>query len=204
VFPEQAENWGWLAKQVSLLQGSPASSAQPQQKRPRALNLFAYTGASTLAAAAAGAEVTHIDASKSTVAWARRNANLCGLATAPIRWIVEDARRFVAREVKRGSRYQGIILDPPSYGHGPKGSVWLIERDLSGLLEYCGTLLAEDAGFLLFSCHSPDIRAADLEQLLLKVIPRMALGDTESSDLVLTADNGRRLHSGVSTRWTSR
>jgi 23S rRNA (cytosine1962-C5)-methyltransferase len=203
VFPEQAENWSWLAKQISLLKHPQGSSAQTPKARPRVLNLFAYTGASTLAAAAAGAAVTHIDASKSTIAWARRNADLCALATAPIRWIVEDASRFVARETKRGNRYQGIILDPPSYGHGPKGSVWQIERDLPDLLENCGTLLAEDAGFLLLSCHSPGIGAEDLERQLLKAIPRMAHGETKSADLVLAADDVRRLHCGVSTRWTS-
>jgi 23S rRNA (cytosine1962-C5)-methyltransferase len=204
VFPEQAENWGWISDQVSRLHDLLARSGQPQQKHPSVLNLFAYTGASTLAAAAVGAEVVHIDASKSTVAWARRNAELSGLATAPIRWIVEDASRFVAREAKRGNRYHGIILDPPSYGHGPKRDVWQIERDLPELLGNCETLLAEDAGFLLLSCHSPGIRAPDLEKLLLKAIRSGAPRDTESSDLVLTADDGRRLHSGVSARWTRR
>jgi 23S rRNA (cytosine1962-C5)-methyltransferase len=204
VFPEQAENWGWIAGQVRRLRDSSSASTKTTQTRPRVLNLFAYTGASTLAAAAAGAEVVQIDASRSTVGWARRNAQLSGLPDAPIRWIVEDASRFVTREIKRANRYHGIILDPPSYGHGPKGSVWQIERDLPNLLESCGTLLADGAGFLLLSCHSPGIRAQDLEKLLLKAIRSAAPGDTECSDLALTADDGRRLNSGVSAKLTKR
>jgi len=202
VFPEQADNWDWIGEQVVRLRGF--RTADPHSLRPRVLNLFAYTGASTLAATAVGAEVVHIDASKSTVSWARRNAELSGLGRAAIRWIVEDAARFVAREIKRGNRYQGIILDPPSYGHGPKGDVWQIERDLPGLLENCGALLAEDAGFLLVSCHSPDIRAADLRRLLLKTMPKATPQNTESCDLALTAADGRQLHCGVSARWTPR
>jgi 23S rRNA (cytosine1962-C5)-methyltransferase len=204
VFPEQAENWNWIASQVGRLRDLHAASTQPPSARPRVLNLFAYTGASTLAAAAAGAEVVHIDASKSTVAWARRNAELSGVSDAPIRWIVEDAARFVAREAKRGNRYQGIVLDPPSYGHGPKGSAWQIERDLPQLLEHCGRLLAEDAGFLLLSCHSPGIRSTDLKKQLLKSIPKSQPRETEGADLFLTSDDGRQLHSGVAARWTNR
>ena len=134
------------------------------------LNLFAYTGASTLAAAA-GAEVVHVDAAKSTVAWARSNAALSGLAEAPIRWIIEDARRFTVREQKRGNRYHGIILDPPTYGHGPAGQAWQIDRDLPDLLAMCGRLLAEDAGFLLLTCHSPDIGPAELNRHLGETVP---------------------------------
>ena len=201
VFPEQADNWDWIAEQLVRLRDSRGAAKAP---RPRVLNLFAYTGASTLAAAAAGAEVVHVDASKSTVAWARRNAELSGIEKTPIRWIVEDAARFVARELKRRNRYHGIILDPPSYGHGPKGDVWQIERDLAGLLENCGALLAEDAGFLLVSCHSPGIRAADLLRLLLNTILRATPQNTESCDLVLATADGRQLHSGISARWTPR
>ena len=113
LFPEQAENWDWIAERV-------AAAGRPL----KVLNLFAYTGGSTLAAAAAGAEVVHVDAAKNIVAWARRNAELSGLADAPIRWIAEDAMKFVKRELKRGNRYDAVILDPPSYGHGPQGEVW--------------------------------------------------------------------------------
>ena len=113
VFPEQGDNWQWIAEQVRLAGGPP----------PRVLNLFAYTGGSTLAAAAAGAEVVHVNAAKNIVAWARRNAALSGLADAPIHWIVDDAMKFVKRELRRGSLYDAVILDPPSYGHGARGEV---------------------------------------------------------------------------------
>jgi 23S rRNA (cytosine1962-C5)-methyltransferase len=199
VFPEQAGNWNWIAEQVAVRCGQDDS-----HQRPRVLNLFAYTGGGTLVAASAGAEVVHVDASKSIVGWARRNAELSGLSSAPIRWIADDAARFVSRESRRGNLYQGIILDPPSYGHGPKGHVWQIERDLPELLANCGTLLAENSAFLLLTCHSPGFRAADLQELLLKAIPKTAQRKSESSDLVLTCDDGRRLHSGVLARWTSR
>ncbi|KAK0330889.1 hypothetical protein LTR94_031055, partial [Friedmanniomyces endolithicus] len=117
-FPELAANWDWLDARVRTLQ------------RPRILNLFGYTGVASLACAAAGAEVTHVDASKKSVAYARENAELSGLDGHPIRWIVEDARKYVAREVRRGSKYHGIILDPPKYGRGPTGEVWRLFEDL--------------------------------------------------------------------------
>jgi 23S rRNA (cytosine1962-C5)-methyltransferase len=192
VFPEQAANWDWIVEQVERLK-KPSPDAPP-----RVLNLFAYTGGSTLAAAAAGAEVVHVDSAKSTVSWARRNAELSGLAEAPIRWIVEDARRFVAREQKRGNRYHGIILDPPSYGHGPKGEPWQLARDLPALLAAC-TALLDVGGFMLVTCHSPDIEAADLAHQLRAVLPP-EFASCDASDLWLTSRDARRLHSGVSAR----
>ena len=126
VFPEQAANWDWLAERIR------------QAGRPlRLLNLFAYTGGSTLAAAAAGAEVVHVDAARNVVTWARHNAQLSGLDAAPIRWIAEDVQKFVAREIRRKNEYDGVILDPPSYGHGPRGQAWNLPRDLGPLLEAC-------------------------------------------------------------------
>jgi 23S rRNA (cytosine1962-C5)-methyltransferase len=130
-FPEQAANWDWLDGRIRRL------------KRPKILNLFGYTGVASLACAAAGAEVTHVDASKKSVAWARENAELSGMADKPVRWIVEDARKYVAREVRRGSRYDGIILDPPKYGRGPAGEVWRLFEDLPGLLKDCAALLSD-------------------------------------------------------------
>jgi 23S rRNA (cytosine1962-C5)-methyltransferase len=199
LFPEQVDNWDWIARQVS------ATRAQDADVRPRVLNLFAYTGASTLAAAAAGAEVVHVDAAKGTVAWARRNAALSGLSEAPIRWIPEDARRFVAREQKRGNRYQGIILDPPSYGHGPAGQAWQIDRHLPDLLAACGRLLTEETGFLLLTCHSPDIGPAELSRHLREAVTAGRASDAsniDAHDLFLTTDDGRQLHSGVAARWS--
>ena len=125
VFPEQRDNWDWIARQVSK------SQAQRSAGPLRVLNLFAYTGGSTLAAAAAGAEVVHIDAARNIVERARQNAELSGFADRPIRWIAEDATKFCQRELKRGNQYDAVILDPPSYGHGPKGEPWKIERTLA-------------------------------------------------------------------------
>ena len=134
--------------------------------RSKLLNLFAYTGGSTLAAAAAGAEVVHVDAAKNIVAWARRNAELSGLADAPIRWIAEDAMKFVKRELKRGNRYDAVILDPPSYGHGPRGEVWRLSKHLPRLLSLCGELTAGRLQFMLLTCHTPGYDAELLTEML--------------------------------------
>ena len=153
-FPEQAANWAWLDLRIRTLQ------------RPKVLNLFGYTGVASLAAAAAGAEVTHVDASKKSVAWARENAELSGMGGAPIRWIVEDARKYVAREVRRGSKYQGIILDPPKYGRGPTGEVWRLFEDMPGLLKDCAALLDDDASFLLLNAYAARISGLSLAHLM--------------------------------------
>lgn len=148
VFPEQAENWSWLNGVASALLSA-------QARAPRALNLFAYTGASTLVLARAGAEVVHVDASAPAVAWARRNAAHNQLDSAPVRWIVEDARKFVSRELRRGKRYDIVVLDPPTYGHGPKGRTWQIETDLPSLLEQCYELLEQPSqSAMLMTAHS--------------------------------------------------
>lgn len=149
-FPEQAANWEWLEARIRNLQ------------RPKVLNLFGYTGVASLAAAEAGAEVTHVDASKKSVAWARENAELSGLSDRPIRWIVDDARKYVAREVRRGAKYQGIILDPPKYGRGPTGEVWRLFEDMPGLLADCAALLADDADFLLLNAYAARISGLSL------------------------------------------
>lgn len=149
-FPEQAANWDWLDARIRTLQ------------RPRILNLFGYTGVASLAAASAGAEVTHVDASKKSVAWARENAELSGMSDRPIRWIVEDARKYVAREVRRGAKYHGIILDPPKYGRGPTGEVWRLFEDMPGLLADCAALLADDADFLLLNAYAARISGLSL------------------------------------------
>ncbi len=155
VYPEQAMNWDWLARRVGC-----ASS------RLKVLNLFAYSGGSTLAAAAAGAEVVHVDAARSVVNWARRNAELAGLKTAPIRWIVEDARRFAEREVRRGAQYDAVILDPPTYGHGPKSQPWKLTEHLNGLLSTVSALTQQRRAFILLTCHAPGVGPAELETML--------------------------------------
>jgi 23S rRNA (cytosine1962-C5)-methyltransferase len=155
VFPEQAANWAWLAERVG-------STTSP----PRILNLFGYTGVASLVAAASGAAVTHVDASKKAVGWARENAALSGLEQAPVRWICEDARKYVQREARRGARYDGIILDPPKYGRGPAGEVWRLYDDLPDLIAGCAGLLADDASFLLLNAYSERISGLALAGVL--------------------------------------
>jgi 23S rRNA (cytosine1962-C5)-methyltransferase len=176
VFPEQAVNWEWIADCVR-------ASAEPM----RVLNLFAYTGGSTLAAAAAGAEVFHVDAAKNVVAWARRNAELSGLSAAPIHWIAEDAMKYVRRELNRGNRYDAVILDPPSYGHGPHGEVWQLSKHLPTLLEMCGELTAGRRRFMLLTCHTPEFDAARLERLV-----RESLGREKGTGPICAATNAAR------------
>jgi len=158
-FPEQAANWDWLDAEVRAFRGT-------RGRAPRILNLFGYTGVASLVCAAAGADVTHIDASKKAIGYARDNAGLSGLAGAPIRWICEDARRYVQREQKRGSLYDGIILDPPKYGRGPDGDVWRLFEDLAELAAACAALLSEDAAFLLLNAYAARISGLSLAHLL--------------------------------------
>lgn len=192
VFPEQATNWTWLDRQI---RGANA--------KLKVLNLFAYTGASTLAATAAGAEVVHVDAASSVVAWARRNAELSSLADAPIRWIAEDALKFAHREVKRGNKYDAVILDPPSYGHGPHGEVWQIERDLPRLLEVCAELTHGRLRLALVSCHSPGFPPERLVSLLGDVMLGDGCRKAVCQWLDLVAVDGRRLRSGAAARWSN-
>jgi 23S rRNA (cytosine1962-C5)-methyltransferase len=167
----------------------------------RVLHLFAYTGAATLAAAAAGAEVTHVDASRTVVAWARRNAALSGLAAAKIRWIVEDALKYAGRELRRGSRYDAVILDPPSYGHGAGGEPWVIEKDLPLLLQICGQLTAGRRRWMLLTCHTPQLSADSLRSMLAESLDDGAAGSLTAGPLTLPTAVGRHLPSGVVVRW---
>ena len=167
----------------------------------RVLNLFAYTGGSTLAAAAAGAEVVHIDAARNIVDRARQNADLSGLADRPIRWIAEDAMKFCQRELKRGNQYDAVILDPPSYGHGPKGEPWKIDEHLLPLLKLCGELTAESRAFVLVTCHSPGIGPAELAAYLAEGIFGHCGQPPVAGELFLETADGRQLPSGVFARW---
>jgi 23S rRNA (cytosine1962-C5)-methyltransferase len=190
IFPEQAENWDWIARQVA------------RHKRPlRILNLFAYTGGSTLAAAVAGAEVTHVDSSKSVVNWARRNAELSGLAQAPIRWIVEDCNKFVQRELKRENYYDAVILDPPSYGHGTKGEPWKLSRDLMPLLDACAELTSKSRAFLLLTCHSPGFGPAELSACLEDTFFGHCQTGARAKRLHIQCVDGRKLDAGAVARW---
>lgn len=183
VFPEQAANWDWLAEQISAA-----------DHRVKLLNLFAYTGASSLAAAAAGAEVTHVDAAQNTVAWARRNAELSSLGRAPIRWIADDGPAFVRRELKRGRQYDWIVLDPPSYGHGTKGKTWKLVDDLGSLLADCLQLCSQEPGGLLLTCHTPGFGPGELGDILTSLSGHR---DVASGSLLLQTPGGRTLTSGA-------
>ncbi len=154
-FPEQAANWAWLDARMR-------TSGRPLN----ILNLFGYTGVASLVCAAAGASVTHVDASKKSVAWAKDNATLSDLEDRPIRWITEDARKYVAREVRRGVKYDGIILDPPKYGRGPGGEVWRLLEDLPGLLADCAALLSKDASFLLLNAYTERLSGLAMASLM--------------------------------------
>ena len=205
-FPEQAANWNWLQGRLSARAG--------RTPPPRVLNLFGYTGVASLVCAAAGADVTHVDASKKSVGWARENAGLSGLADRPIRWICEDARRYVAREVKRGSRYQGIILDPPKYGRGPGGEVWRLFEDLPGLVGQCAELLAENADFLLLNAYAARISGLSLGHLVSAALPGRA-GRVDWGELALCEEaadeeaageeaGGREIGLSFFARWSAK
>jgi 23S rRNA (cytosine1962-C5)-methyltransferase len=177
-FPEQAANWAWLDGHIRKL---------PQS--PKVLNLFGYTGVASLVCAAAGAQVTHVDASKKAVAWAKENAALSGRSD--IRWIVEDALKFVAREVRRGSMYEGIILDPPKYGRGPAGEVWKLFESLPELAALCSHLLSPDASFVLLNAYAERISGAALSGLLAQGLAGRE-GRIDWGELALVEEAGER------------
>ena len=184
-FPEQAANWVWLEAAVQ-------SAARDSEKgQPRVLNLFGYTGVASLVMAAAGAAVTHVDASKRAVAWARENAALSGLAERPTRWITEDARKYVQRELRRGSKYEGIILDPPKYGRGPDGEVWRLLENLPELVGLCVQLLSENAKFIVLNAYAERISGAALSGLLADKL-RGRGGSIEWGELTLVQEDGAR------------
>lgn len=190
LFPEHLEMVRWLRARV----GERAAAAGP----PAVLHLFAYTGLATLAMADAGAEVTHVDASKPTVAWARRNAELSGLADRPIRWIVDDAVGFTEREARRGRRFAGIVLDPPSYGHGPNARPWRLEEDLPRLLAACAQVIEPD-GFVLLTAHTAGFEAQRLTRLLSQQLGP-ARADAEGGGLTVAVPDGRVLELGAFAR----
>ena len=155
LFPEQAVNWDWCAEKIK------------KARRPvKLLNLFAYTGGATLSAASAGASVTHVDASKGMVTWAKENAIASGLGEAKIRWLVDDCVKFAEREIRRGNRYDAIIMDPPSYGRGPKGEIWKMEESIHSFLKLCGQLLSDHPLFVLINSYTTGLQPAVLAYLL--------------------------------------
>lgn len=190
VFPEQAVHWDWM---VGLIQ---------KANRPiRVLNLFGYTGIASLFAARAGAHVTHVDASKPTVAWARENQTLTGLADKPIRWIVEDAVKYVEREVKRDSHYEGILLDPPPFGHGPRGEIWKFSDSLPRLLEGCRQLWGEQPLFMILTAYTTQADLPDLRQAIDATVTGLG-GKMETGVAELIEKSaGRVLQPATYIRW---
>ena len=192
LFPEQAVNWDWFSELIR-------NAGRPI----KALNLFAYTGGATLSAAKAGANVTHVDASKGMVAWAKENAAASGLKGAPIRWLVDDCVKFVEREIRRGNQYDAIIMDPPSYGRGPKGEIWKIEESIYPFIELTTQILTDKPLFYLVNSYTTGLQPAVLTYMIqTALVPRFG-GVVESSEIGLpVSSNGLVLPCGASGRWT--
>jgi 23S rRNA (cytosine1962-C5)-methyltransferase len=191
LFPEQAANWDWFSDLIR------------NAHRPiKVLNLFAYTGGATVAAAKAGASVVHVDAAKGMVAQAKENAALSGLADAPIRYIVDDCKKFVEREIRRGNKYDAVIMDPPSYGRGPSGEVWKIEDSVDELITLTSQLLSNDPLFFLVNSYTTGLSPAAMQYILgLKVVSRYG-GKLESEELGLRVSaTGLAIPCGASARW---
>lgn len=188
VFPEQATNWDFIARTLKQI---------PEEK-PLVLNLFAYTGIASLAAKAAGADVTHVDSVKQVISWSRENMDLSGLSN--IRWVVEDALKFVQREVRRGNKYNGLILDPPAYGRGPDGEKWLLEESLNELLRLCALLLKEKNFFFIINLYSLGFSALIVENLI-----KAHFGTEikhEFGELFIPDSFGKKLPLGVFSRFS--
>ncbi len=194
VFPEQAVNWDWTAGRIRR--------AREAGREVKVLNLFAYTGGATISCAAAGAAVTHVDASKGMVAWAKENAISSGLADAKIRYLVDDCVKFVEREIRRGNRYDAVIMDPPSYGRGPKGEVWKIEEKVFPLIQRCADILAEEPLFFLINSYTTGLQPAVLAYMLTLELQSRFGGRVEADEIGLPVRGGSLvLPCGASGRW---
>ena len=191
LFPEQATNWDWAMAKIRAA-GRPI----------RVLNLFGYTGAATVACAKAGAEVCHVDAAKGMVAWGKENAALSGLKEAPIRWIVDDCLKFVEREIRRGKRYDAIIMDPPSYGRGPGGEVWKLETNLWPFVSLCAEVLSDDPAFVILNSYTTGLSASVLSYVCESIFTKKFGGRSDSQELGLpVTDSGLYLPCGATCRW---
>ncbi len=196
LFPEQAVNWDWFSSIIKR------SQSQNPERTIKVLNLFAYTGGATLSAAASGAHVTHVDASKGMVGWAKENAASSGLSNAPIRWLVDDCVKFVEREIRRGNTYDAVIMDPPSYGRGPKGEIWKIEDSIYPFLELTTKVLTENPLFFLINSYTTGLQPAVLTYMLETALISKFGGRVESSEIGLpVSSNGLVLPCGASGRW---
>ena len=197
LFPEQATNWNWFSSIIKR------EKARNQEREIKVLNLFAYTGGATLAAAKAGAHVTHVDASKGMVTWAKENAISSGLKNAPIRWLVDDCVKFVEREIRRGNKYDAIIMDPPSYGRGPKGETWKIEEAVFPLINICADILKSEPLFFLINSYTTGLQPAVLSYMLNTVLVERFGGKVEADEIGLpVSSNGLILPCGASGRYT--
>ncbi len=193
LFPEQAVNWDWFSELIAK-----------SGREIKVLNLFAYTGGATLAAASAGAKVTHVDASKGMVTWAKENAAASGLADAPIRWIVDDCVKFAEREIRRGNHYDAIIMDPPSYGRGPKGELWKMEENIYPFIELCSQLLSSKPLFFLVNAYTTGLAPAVLTYMLSMTVEKKYGGTVMSQEIGLpVTESGLILPCGASGRWTA-
>ena len=193
LFPEQAVNWNMTADIIRAT------------RRPvKVLNLFAYTGGATVAALKAGASVTHVDASKGMTLWAKENAAASGLADAPVRWLVDDCIKFVQREIRRGNKYDIIIMDPPSYGRGPGGEVWKLENEVYGFVELCSELLYEDSLMVLINSYTTGLSPSVMEYILGETVQRKLGGRVTSDEIGIPVSSkpGRVLPCGASAVWT--
>ncbi|MCQ2429287.1 MAG: class I SAM-dependent methyltransferase [Clostridia bacterium] len=196
LFPEQAANWDWFSALIRR------AKADNPDRTVRVLNLFAYTGGATMAAAKAGASVVHVDAAKGIVAQAKENAQLCGLQDAPIRYIVDDCKKFVERELRRGNRYDGIIMDPPSYGRGPGGEVWKLEENVDELVGLTAGLLSDDALFFLLNSYTTGLSPMTMNYIVDLKIKASHGGHTEAGELGLPVrQTGSPLPCGAAARW---
>jgi 23S rRNA (cytosine1962-C5)-methyltransferase len=205
VFPECAAHWDWMMELI-LNAGRPPAGVHDKGPTPsgqpvNVLNLFGYTGLASLACAAAGAKVTHVDASKKSVSWARANQVLSGLEEKPIRWIVDDALKFVEREARRGNKYDGILLDPPKFGRGPKGEVWEVYKSLPELLKSCQALLSDRLLFVVLTVYAVKLPAVHARTLLAEMTNRRG-GNLECGELATSEKSaGRLLSQAVYARW---
>ena len=195
LFPEQAVNWDWCSQKIK-------EATREKGRQLKVLNLFAYTGGATISAAAAGAAVTHVDASKGMVTWAKENALSSGLSNAPIRWLVDDCVKFVEREIRRGNTYDGIIMDPPSYGRGPKGEIWKIEESIYPFIQLTAKLLSKDSVFFLINSYTTGLQPAVLSYMINTAIVPQFGGRVEAEEIGLpVTESGLILPCGASGRW---
>lgn len=196
VFPEQAVNWDYTAARIR------AAKEKNPEREIKILNLFGYTGAATLACMEAGATVTHVDASKGMVQWARENAAASNLAERPVRWLVDDCVKFVQREIRRGNHYDGIIMDPPSYGRGPGGEVWKLEQNLWPFVSLCAGVLSDDPLFVIINSYTTGLSASVLSYVTESIFTKKFGGRSDSQELGLpVTDSGLYLPCGATCRW---